>query len=92
MPEFTAEVEISEWEYVRECTDSEVSRLIKEIYSQHEEVWEYELNKYKAEFKAPVTSSIATTEFFEAMQKISNNYLRLSFEQEEIILNLSKSL
>ena len=92
MPEFTAEVEISEWEYVRECTDSEISRLIKEIQGQHEEVWEYELNKYKTEFKAPDTSSLATNEFFEAMQTISKNHLRLSLEQEEQILNIAKTL
>jgi hypothetical protein len=92
MPEFTAEVEISEWEYVRECTTSEVTRLIKEIQEQHEEVWEYEVNKWGAEFNAPDTSSLATTDFFEALQKISKNHLRLSLEQEEQILNIAKTL
>lgn len=92
MPEFTAEVEISEWEYVRECTTSEVARLIKEIQEQHEEVWEYEVNKWGAEFNAPDTSSLATTDFFGALQKISKNHLRLSIEQEEVILNIAKTL
>lgn len=92
MPEFTTEVEISEWEFVRECTDSEVSRLIKEIQEQEEEIWEKEVNKWLIEFNPPQTSSLATTEFFEALQKISKNHLRLSLEQEEQILNIAKSL
>jgi hypothetical protein len=92
MPEFTTEVEISEWEFVRECTDSEVSRLIKEIQEQEEEIWEEEVNKWLIEFNPPQTSSLATTEFFEALQKISKNHLRLSLEQEEQILNIAKSL
>lgn len=92
MPEFTAEVEISEWEFVRECTDSEVSRLIKEIQEQEEEIWEEEVNKWLIEFNPPQTSSLATTEFFEALQKISKNHLRLSLQQEEQILNISKTL
>ena len=92
MPEFNTEVEISEWEYVRECTTSEISRLIKEIQDQHEEIWEEEVNKWGTEFNAPDTSSLATTEFFEAMQRISKNHLRLSLEQEEQILNIAKLL
>jgi malate/lactate dehydrogenase len=92
MPEFTAEVEISEWEYVRECTDTEVENLIKEIQRQAEEIWEQEVSKWLIEFSPPHTSSLATTEFFEALQRISKNHLRLSLEQEEYILNLSKSL
>lgn len=92
MPEFTTEVEISEWEYVRECTDSEIVRLIKEIQEQEEEIWEEEVNKWLIEFNPPQTSSLATTEFFEALQKISKNHLRLSLEQEEQILNIAKTL
>lgn len=92
MPEFTAEVEISEWEYVRECTDTEVKNLIKEIQVQEEEIWQSEVNKWLIEFNPPHTSSLATTEFFEALQRISKNHLRLSLEQEEIILNIAKSL
>lgn len=92
MPEFTAEVEISEWEYVRECTDTEIKNLIREIQEQEEEIWQEEVNKWLIEFSPPHTSSLATTEFFEALQRISKNHLRLSLEQEEIILNIAKSL
>lgn len=92
MPEFTTEVEISEWEYVRECTDTEVKNLIKEIQRQQEEIWEAEVSKWNIEFNPPHTSSLATTEFFEAMQRISKNHLRLSLEQEEQILYIAKSL
>lgn len=92
MPEFNTEVEISEWEYVRECTTTEIERLIKEIQDQHEEIWEAEVNRWGTEFNAPDTSSLATTEFFEAMQRISKNHLRLSLEQEEQILNIAKTL
>lgn len=92
MPEFTAEVEISEWEYVRECTDTEVRNLIREIQEQEEEIWQSEVNEWLMEFSPPHTSSLATTEFFEALQRISKNHLRLSLEQEEIILNIAKSL
>jgi hypothetical protein len=94
MAEFYAEAEldITPWEYVKECSSREIELLIKEIQEQQEEIWEAEVNKYKTEFKAPDTSSLATNEFFEAMQTISKNHLRLSLEQEEQILNIAKTL
>lgn len=94
MPEFYAEAEldITPWEYVKECSPKEIESLIKEIQTEHEEIWEHEVNKWGAEFNAPDTSSLATTNFFEALQKISKNHLRLSLEQEELILNIAKTL
>ena len=94
MAEFYAEAEldITPWEYVKECSTSEIERLIKEIQDQHEEIWEAEVNRWGTEFNAPDTSSLATTEFFEAMQCISKNHLRLSLEQEEQILYIAKTL
>lgn len=94
MAEFYAEAEldITPWEYVKECSLGEVQMLIKEIQNLHYELWEEGVNKWKVEFTPPDTSSLATTEFFESMQRISINHLRLSLEQEEQILNIAKSL
>jgi hypothetical protein len=94
MAEFYAEAEldITPWEYVKECSLSEIESLIKEIQKQQEEIWEAEVNKWNIEFNPPNTSSLATKDFFEALQKISKNHLRLSLEQEELILNIAKTL
>ena len=94
MAEFYAEAEldITPWEYVKECSTGEIEMLIKEIQNRYEEIWETEINKWNMDFTPPHTSSLATTEFFEAMQRISKNHLRLTLEQEEQILNISKTL
>ena len=94
MAEFYAEAEldITPWEYVKECSTGEIEMLIKEIQRQQEEIWEAEVSKWNIEFNPPHTSSLATTEFFEAMQRISKNHLRLSLEQEEQILYIAKTL
>jgi hypothetical protein len=87
MPEFNhdVEIDISPWEYVRECSDSEIKELLEEIRDKG-------YNIPNGIFRDTHKLSVREIEFEDAIEKINLNYLRLSYEQEEYILNLSKSL
>lgn len=87
MPEFNhdVEIDISPWEYVRECSDSEIKELLEEIKDKG-------YNIPKGTFSDTYQLSVDEIVFKEALEKIRLNYLKLSYEQEEYILNLSKSL
>ncbi len=87
MPEFNQDVEIdiSPWEYVRECSDSEIKELLEEIRDKG-------YNIPNGILRDTHKLSVREIEFEDALEKINLNYLRLSHEQEELILNIAKSL
>ena len=87
MPEFNQdiEIEITASDFIDECSEYEIDELFDELRERG-------YNLPKEIFKNNHQKTIGEMAFLEAIDKISSNFIRLSVEQEEQILNIAKSL
>jgi uncharacterized protein YPO0396 len=81
MPEFRTEIDIEPYEYVNECSKSEIKELINELRDHGY------LNEDRIE---PKNKTLDDIEFEKALMKIESHRQHLSLEEEAFIVNLSK--
>ena len=79
MPDFTAEIDIDPWDYVRECSRREIKELIEAL---------------KEEVGAKVLIdddgyNILDIPYREALDKLYSKRIYLTLEEEEFIINLA---
>jgi predicted transcriptional regulator len=80
MPEFTPEdVDIKVWEFVDACNEEEIEELLE--YLKEEGYLDRSMNE---------SISMNESMFMDALNKIKNNWLSLSREEEDVILNIAK--
>jgi hypothetical protein len=78
MPEFTPEdVDINVWEFVDACDEEEIEELLEYL-------------KEKGYLDNKENRSMNESMFMDALNKIKNNWLSLSREEEDVILNIAK--
>ena len=87
MPDFSTSVEIEPWEFVEQCSSSDIEDLIDSLVDGGH------LDKFNGAVKSVDShNTILNDEWFELITKIYNNRLLLSNEDEVIIKNISKKL
>ena len=79
MPDFTAEIDIDPWEYVRECSRAEIKELIQAL---------------KEEEGARVlvdddADNLLDVSYKQALDKLYSKRIYLTLEEEQFILTLS---
>ncbi len=85
MPTFYAdEIDLEPDEYVSACSHWEIEKLIKALIEDGH-IKSPNVNKIN-------NISINEEAFVESLDKIANNYVRLTLEEEEFIHNLAKKL
>ena len=95
MPDFNTEIEIEPWEYINECTEQEIKRLIEALHENGE------LTDYFSEHKITDPDSVIEIahnqnlfdiEWTSVVVKLSRNRLMLTPEEEEIIKKIAGRL
>jgi hypothetical protein len=79
MPDFAAEIDIDPWEYVRECSRTEIKELVEAL---KEEVGSRVLVDDDAD-------NVLDISYKEALDKLYSKRIYLTLEEEQFILNLS---
>jgi hypothetical protein len=79
MPDFTAEIDIDPWDYVRECSRADIKELIEAL---KEEVGSRVLVDDDG-------YNILDIPYREALDKLYSKRIYLTLEEEQFILNLS---
>ena len=79
MPDFTAEINIDPWEYVRECSRREIKELIEAL---EEEVGAKVLIDDEG-------YNILDIPYREALDKLYSKRIYLTLEEEQFIINLA---
>jgi hypothetical protein len=79
MPDFTAEIDIDPWDYVRECSRADIKELIEAL---KEEVGSRVLVDDDAD-------NVLDISYKEALDKLYSKRIYLTLQEEQFILNLS---
>jgi len=80
MPDFTAEIDIDPWDYVRECSRGEIKELIEAL---KEEVGA------KVLIDDDDDDNVLDIPYREALDRLYSKRIYLTLEEEQFILNLS---
>jgi hypothetical protein len=95
MPDFTAEIEIDPYEYVNDCSLSEIEELIEVLHKDGE------LTKYfkkhgvidpDAVIEIKHNGNLFDVEWTSVIVKLSRNRLMLTTEEEETIKKIAEKL
>jgi len=79
MPDFTAEIDIDPWEYVRECSRAEIKQLIQALKEQ-------EGARALIDDDA---DNLLDVSYKQALDKLYSKRIYLTLEEEQFILTLS---
>ena len=87
MPDFSTHIEIEPWEYISECTRSEINELIGTLIEDgHLDIFNGKAKQKK------VGNNVMDIEWEELVIKIKNSKHLLSNEDENTIIEISKKL
>lgn len=87
MPDFSASIDIEPWEYISECTRSEIEDLIESL------IEDGHLDSFNGKVKPKKEgATVMELEWDELMTKIRNSKHLLSNDDEIIIINIANKL
>ena len=87
MPDFSASIDIEPWEYISECTRSEIEDLIESL------IEDGHLDSFNGKVKPKKEgATVMELEWDELMTKIRNSKHLLSNDDEIIIINIENKL
>lgn len=79
MPDFTAEIDIDPWEYVRECSRAEIKELIEALKEQ----------QGARALIDDDADNLLDVSYKQALDKLYSKRIYLTLEEEQFILTLS---
>lgn len=84
MPDFSTSIDIEPWEFVSECSKTEIQELIETL------IEDGHLDTFNGKVKPSNTSTLMDDEWNEALEKLRNSRHLLSTEEENRMTDIAK--